>query len=126
MKTPFIVVLDDRSILLYENTLTELESPDTDYCFAFDSDGKVLSLEIEHIEYERRFLGIKSRSSYEGVVLKEKLPGREDVASLRKALIRYLNEYHKMAENELLSLSTSQLIENVREKKKRSKRGSYL
>lgn len=126
MKPPFVVVLDDRSILFCENPLTDLEPPDIDYCFAFDSDGKVLNLEIERIESARRFLGFKSRSSYEGVILKEKLPSREDVASLRKALIRYLNEYHEMIETELLSLSTSQLIENVKEKKKRSKRGSYV
>ena len=123
MKPPFVVILDDRSIRLYESRLTDLEPPDVDYCFAFDSDGKVLNLEIEPVEYERRFLGWKSPSTYEGVVMMEKLPIHEDVASLRRALVRYLNEYHKIVENELLNVSTSQLIENVKEKNQRSNDG---
>ncbi len=126
MRPPFVVVSDDRSILLFETVVTDLEPPDVDCCFAFDSNGKVLSFEIKPVEYQRRFLGFKSHSKYEGVVLVEAIPAREDPASLKKALTNYLNVYHKMLEDELQGLSVSELIEEVKSKKKPARDGSYL
>ena len=115
MKAPFVVIAtDDGSVDLCETPIAPIEPQDMSNCLAFDSEGRVLSLVVETVTRERKFLWLKWNASYKGVSIKESDLDRKDVAGLQKLLTQYLVRYHRKTEKELLNFPLAKLLEEVR------------
>jgi hypothetical protein len=116
MKSP-IIIIESFDISIHPSSShaarhLEVWDVEDDIYKAYDSDGQLLNIFVELVEINKKFLWFKWNVRGKIVQINEFEPRRYDLLDLRIRLIKYLKS-QKIPDEELMKLSTEELITNV-------------